>query len=210
MYQGRGLFRAVERKIDATKIIYPLFLFLCITTSIVPLMLAYDLIRLDSYDAFITLLDKFYIPMSYFCKIIIQNLDYMNFNVLKVLRTLLTSLSYMNLIMIVLGVYLWAASLETYMKKRNRSWVSIVLIYFLAYLIIALIIIFGFQLTSLNAIISLFFYAGIIMMSAHILIILISVYNLWKEGKCFYEIYRNAQLIKNQESKNEINNQSKI
>lgn len=188
----------MERKIDATKIIYPLFLFLCITTSIIPLILAYDLIRLDSYDAFITLLDKFYIPMSYFCKIIIQNLDYMNFNILKVLRTLFTSLSYMNGIMIILCAYLWAASLETYMQKRNQSWKLIIIIYCLAYLLIAFVIIFGFQLTSLNAIITLFFYTGIIMMIAHSLIILICVLNLGKEIKSWFNIYMENQSIKNQ------------
>lgn len=68
MYQGRGLFRSVARKIDATKIIYPLFLFLCITTSIVPLILACDLISLDSYESFIALLDKFYISCLIFAK----------------------------------------------------------------------------------------------------------------------------------------------
>lgn len=189
MYQGRGLFRPVARKIDATKIIYPLFLFLCITTSIVPLILACDLISLDSYESFIELLDKFYISMSYFCKVIIQNLDYMNFSLLKVLRTLVTSLSYMNGIMIILCAYLWAASLETYMKNRNKGWKVIVMIYLLAYLMIALVIIFGFQLTSLNAIITLFFYTGIIMMVAHSLIILISVLYLGKEIISWFKIY---------------------
>lgn len=198
MYQGRGLFRSVARKIDATKIIYPLFLFLCITTSIVPLILAYDLISLDSYDAFIALLDKFYISMSYFCKVIIQNLDYMNFSLLKGLRTLITSLSYMNAIMIILSAYLWAASLETFMQKRNKSWKFIIIIYLLAYLLIALVIIFGFQLTSLNAIITLFFYAGIIMMMAHILIILVSVYNLVKEIISWFQIYMENHSLKNQ------------
>lgn len=198
MYQGRGLFRPVARKIDATKIIYPLFLILCITTSIVPLILAYDLISLDSYDAFIALLDKFYISMSYFCKVIIQNLDYMNFSLLKVLRTLVTSLSYMNGIMIILCVYLWAASLETYMKNRNKSWKAIIMIYFLSYLMIGLVIIFGFQLTSLNAIITLFFYTGIIMMIAHVLIICISVYNLGKEVKSWIKIYMRNYSLKNQ------------
>lgn len=198
MYQGRGLFRPVARKIDATKIIYPLFLFLCITTSIVPLILACDLISLDSYESFIELLDKFYISMSYFCKVIIQNLDYMNFSLLKVLRTLVTSLSYMNGIMIILCAYLWAASLETYMKNRNKGWKVIVMIYLLAYLMIALVIIFGFQLTSLNAIITLFFYTGIIMMIAHILIILISLYNLVKEIKSWFKIYMENHTLKSQ------------
>lgn len=191
MYQGRGLFRPVARKIDATKIIYPLFLILCITTSIVPLILAYDLISLDSYDTFIALLDKFYISMSYFCKVIIQNLDYMNFSLLKVLRTLVTSLSYMNGIMIILCAYLWAASLETYMKNRNKSWKAIIMIYFLSYLMIGLVIIFGFQLTSLNAIITLFFYTGIIMMIAHSMIILISLYYLIKELRIWLKYYHN-------------------
>lgn len=198
MYQGRGLFRPVARKIDATKIIYPLFLFLCITTSIVPLILAYDLINLDSYESFIALLDKFYISMSYFCKVIIQNLDYMNFSLLKVLRTLVTSLSYMNGIMIILCAYLWAASLETYMKNRNKGWKVIVMIYLLAYLMIALVIIFGFQLTSLNAIITLFFYTGIIMMIAHSLIILISVIYLGKEIKSWFKIYTGNDSLKSQ------------
>lgn len=198
MYQGRGLFRPVARKIDATKIIYPLFLFLCITTSIIPLILAYDLICLDSYESFIALLDKFYISMSYFCKVIIQNLDYMNFSLLKVLRTLITSLSYMNGIMIILCAYLWAASLEIYMKNRNKSWKAIIMIYLLAYSIIALVIIFGFQLTSLNAIITLFFYTGIIMMIAHILIILISLYNLVKEIKSWFKIYMENHTLKSQ------------
>lgn len=198
MYQGRGLFRSVARKIDATKIIYLLFLFLCITTSIIPLILAYDLINLDSYESFIALLDKFYISMSYFCKVIIQNLDYMNFSLLKVLRTLITSLSYMNGIMIILCAYLWAASLEIYMKNRNKSWKAIIMIYLLAYSIIALVIIFGFQLTSLNAIITLFFYTGIIMMIAHILIILISLYNLVKEIKSWFKIYMENHTLKSQ------------
>lgn len=198
MYQGRGLFRPVARKIDATKIIYPLFLFLCITTSIIPLILAYDLINLDSYESFIALLDKFYISMSYFCKVIIQNLDYMNFSLLKVLRTLITSLSYMNGIMIILCAYLRAASLEIYMKNRNKSWKAIIMIYLLAYSIIALVIIFGFQLTSLNAIITLFFYTGIIMMIAHILIILISLYNLVKEIKSWFKIYMENHTLKSQ------------
>lgn len=198
MYQGRGLFRPVARKIDATKIIYPLFLFLCITTSIVPLILACDLISLDSYESFIELLDKFYISMSYFCKVIIQNLDYMNFSLLKVLRTLITSLSYMNGIMIILCAYLWAASLEIYMKNRIKSWKAIIMIYLLAYSIIALVIIFGFQLTSLNAIITLFFYTGIIMMIAHILIILISLYNLVKEIKSWFKIYMENHTLRSQ------------
>lgn len=198
MYQGRGLFRPVARKIDATKIIYPLFLFLCITTSIIPLILAYDLINLDSYESFIALLDKFYISMSYFCKVIIQNVDYMNFSLLKVLRTLITSLSYMNGIMIILCAYLWAASLEIYMKNRNKSWKAIIMIYLLAYSIIALVIIFGFQLTSLNAIITLFFYTGIIMMIAHILIILISLYNLVKEIKSWFKIYMENHTLESQ------------
>lgn len=176
----------MARKIDASKIIYPLFLLLCITTSVIPLILAYDLITLDSYESFIALLDKFYIPLSFFAKVIIQNLDYMYFNIFKVVRTLLMSLSYMNMIMLVLIAYLWAASKETYMKKRNWSWQAIIVIYVLAYFMIAFIIIFGFQLTSLNVIISLFFYSGIIMMIAHISIMIISIICLIKEITMWY------------------------
>lgn len=155
----------------------------------IPLILAYDLIRLDNYEAFIALLDKFYIPFSYFSKVIISNLDYINFNVFKLISSLLTSLSYMNIIIIILVTYLWAASKETYMRKRNKAWRSISIIYLSAYLIIAFIIIFGFQLTSLNTIINLFFNAGIVMLISHLIIIIISVLFLIKEIKQWIQTY---------------------
>lgn len=179
----------MERRIDVTKIIFPFFLLLCISTSLIPLILAYDLITLDNYDAFIALLDKFYIPMSYFTKVIIHNLDYINFNIFKLLASLVTSLSYMNVVVIVLLTYLWAASKETYMRKRNKAWRFISVLYLSSYLLIALILIFGFQLTSLNTIMTLFFNAGIVMFIAHIMIIMISFLFLLKEIKQWIQSY---------------------
>ncbi|NBK97508.1 MAG: hypothetical protein EOM50_05740 [Erysipelotrichia bacterium] len=173
----------MERRITLTKCVYCLFLLFTISTSVIPIILASDLISLTSYEQFTALLERFYIPMSYFAKIILANLDYIHFNVASLFTSLLTSLSIMNGIILICIIYLWAASQEKWLHKRNFLWKVIVGIYVIGYMCIAGIIIFNFKLTSLNDIIHLFQYAGLIMMMTHIVLIACAIYGLYKEVK---------------------------
>lgn len=196
MHKRRGLFRSVEEKVNLSTAVYTIFLFLVITTSILPMIMAWDLMTLDSYDAFISLLDKFYIGMLYFANVIIHNLDYMNFHLFKLLSTLIVSLSWMNIIMILLTAYLWAASKERIMRCRNAKWQWIIIIYLVGYACIGMVIIFGFQLISLNTVITLFKYAGIIMFATHLLLIMISMSGLYYEIKNWLNIHKGNDMKK--------------
>ena len=163
-------------RVSKSKYIYPLFLLLCILFSIIPILLAFDLIGIKEYVAFQDILHKWYIDFSYFAKVIIANIDYFNFSFSHLLVSLLSSLSFMNILLLVCIFYLIAAMQEEFMKLYNKKWIALCVIYLITYLLIGGIIITGFSLTTLNDVISLFQYGAYIMIIGHAVIIILAIY----------------------------------
>lgn len=162
-------------KIDETLWILPFFLIFSIGFSILPLISACDLLFVSDYQEFWDLLSRFYIVLTLFTRVIVANLQNLSFGFLKVLYTIFQSLSLINIVMIVMYLYLRAAKKETMMRHYRKGINWIAFLYMGMHLICAGIIIFGFSMTSLNAIIILFKCCGAVLLVGYIGIILISL-----------------------------------
>lgn len=170
-------------RIDESEIIYPLFLLLCIAFCIIPLISCVDIMSIQSYEQFVGLLDKWYIDSFYFARVVLSNLDYMSFSFFKLFASLFTSLKFANIVMLLLLGYLWASKFETYMKRRNYKWQSIVGLYASGYVCIAIYILINFSITSVSDVIHLVKIAGMILALVHFLILVLSIIYLGLEIK---------------------------
>lgn len=145
----------------------------------------------SDYSSFQEILSKWYISYSYFANVIIDNLDYFNFSFFHLIKSLIQNISIPNAFILFSIMYLIAAYQEKFLKKYNKQWILLCGIYLVAYVGIAIIILIGFSITTLNRIISLFYCAGIIMLIAHLLILLFGLYFLvkyFKENKSILRI----------------------
>lgn len=177
-------------RVDLTKYIFPLFLIFCVGFSIIPIILSIDLLLVSDYSSFQDILSKWYISYSYFANIIIDNLDYFNFSIFRLITSLIQNISLVNALILFSIMYLAAAYQEKFLKSYNKQWILLCGIYLVAYLCITLIILIGFSITTLNQIISLFYCAGIIMLMAHLAIIFLGLYFLVKYCKENKEILK--------------------
>lgn len=177
-------------RIDESEIIYPLFYICCIAFCIIPLIGSVDVMMISSYDSFVGLLDKWYINLFYFARVILSNLDYMNFSFLKLFASLFTSLRFANIVMVFLVGYLWSAKHETYMKSRKRKWQSIIGLYMIGYILIAFYIILNFSITSVNDVMILCKVSAFILALVHFLMIVFSIIYLIIEMKANHLIVK--------------------
>ena len=166
-------------RINISKIILYIFLITCISTSIIPILLSLDLLQAHDYDSIVSILDKSYVTHSYFVRVIMQNLDYTKVSISSIYASLVTSLSFLNIFIILLTGYVWAMNKEKWMQKHFKNMaISLVCFYLFGYGIIALILVVGFQASNAGAVISLFSIVGWIMLILHTTIILYAIYNL--------------------------------
>ncbi len=167
-------------RLNISKIVLFLFLVTCISTSVIPIVLSLDLMQATSYESMVAILDKSYVTSSYFVRVIMRNLDYLNFSFANLYSSLITSLSLLNLLVIALTSYVWAANKEKWMSKHFRNVAShLVVFYAFGYGIIALLLVLGFQASDAGSVIALFSNVAIIMLLIHAIIIIYALYYLY-------------------------------
>lgn len=173
-------------RIDESKVIYPCFLAFSIISSIFALHTCFMILKIQDLESFRTLVDAPFLQNLYFARIILQNLDYMNISILKILVSFLTSLRFINIVILLFVGYLWCAKEESYMKTRNNKWKSIIILYLGGILLSFIVLLWGFKISSVGAILALFKRICVVLALMHASIIIVSSIYFLKEIKEFY------------------------
>lgn len=167
--------------------LYLAFLLLCLFGSIMPMYAGYTLLTLDNYDHFFNILQNTNMSQVYFISIVLDNLNYTSIHVFSILYSMVTNLSLWNYAIIGSLLYLLAAKQESSIKGYIPNIYKIIGGYVCIYVIVLMILVFNFSITSGYAMMTLFQMIGWVMLIGHGVLLL----------KCIYDIIEYSKTNKN-------------
>lgn len=156
-------------RVNISKVALFCFLVVVIGASVLPTRLGFALIQANNYESVVNILDHAYVSQLYFVRVVMENLDYMTFQWTKLYATMVTSLSYFNVLVMALCAYVWAINKERWMQARYKNIaLQVIAFYLFGYAMIAFVLMFGFQAGSAQMVIHLFQMSGGIMIVIHL------------------------------------------